>query len=168
LKNLEVFDICRDADQGMDDCLWRNSEPQTAIKLPSIDPKIPPLRTTEPRGPFSYIVDSVGSSWIAFSGVVSRSDYESAALPLSYLGPGNKGLIQPVQILRLTCVLTFSRFGGKLPCFQSERGRLLGTTSAPLTAQCFPSETLSLFLECGTESDRAQDERRYQIDFSFV
>src|SRR5690348_7465489 len=70
----------------MDDCLWRDSESQTAIKLPSIHPKIPLLRTTEPQGPFSYIVDSVGSSWIAFSCGVSRSDYESAALPLSYLG----------------------------------------------------------------------------------
>jgi len=41
----------------------------------------------EPPGPLIYIVDSVRSSWIAFSCVVSSSDYESAALPLSYLGP---------------------------------------------------------------------------------
>src|SRR5467141_2216271 len=66
--------------------LCRNSGLLTAIKLPSMHPNIPTLRTMEPPGPLIYIVDSVRSSWIAFSCVVSSSDYESAALPLSYLG----------------------------------------------------------------------------------
>jgi len=58
----------------------------------------------EPQGPLIYIVDSVRSSWIAFSCVVSSSDYESAALPLSYLGLGGDSYLsirgKLVSILR--------------------------------------------------------------------
>jgi len=56
----KVDDIYRDVDQGMDDCLWRKSEPQTAIKLPSIHPKIPLLSTTEPQGPFLILLILLG------------------------------------------------------------------------------------------------------------
>jgi len=77
----------RDVDDVLDHCLCTDSGLLTAIKLPSMHPKARQLSTMEAQGLLAYIVDSARRSWIAFCCVVSSSDYESAALPLSYLGP---------------------------------------------------------------------------------